>query len=85
MARVDVLNEQIEYSIFHLAWPLIISNSFQTIYNIVDSYFLGKLGPIQFSASTVTWPVIFTFISLAMGFSQAGIAIVSQYAGKKMS
>ncbi|QIV78853.1 MATE family efflux transporter [Fervidobacterium pennivorans] len=83
MARVDVLNEQIEYSIFHLAWPLIISNSFQTIYNIVDSYFLGKLGPIQFSASTVTWPVIFTFISLAMGFSQAGIAIVSQYAGKK--
>ncbi|MFN4267675.1 MAG: MATE family efflux transporter [Fervidobacterium pennivorans] len=83
MARVDVLNERIEYSIFHLAWPLIISNSFQTIYNIVDSYFLGKLGPIQFSASTVTWPVIFTFISLAMGFSQAGIAIVSQYAGKK--
>lgn len=83
MARVDVLNERIEYSIFHLAWPLIISNSFQTIYNIVDSYFLGKLGPTQFSASTVTWPVIFTFISLAMGFSQAGIAIVSQYAGKK--
>jgi len=83
MARVDVLNERIEYSIFHLAWPLIISNSFQTIYNIVDSYFLGKLGPIQFSASTVTWPVIFTFISLAMGFSHAGIAIVSQYAGKK--
>lgn len=83
MARVDVLNQRIEYSIFHLAWPLIISNSFQTIYNIVDSYFLGKLGPIQFSASTVTWPVIFTFISLAMGFSHAGIAIVSQYAGKK--
>uniref|UniRef100_A0A7V4NDH4 Multidrug-efflux transporter n=1 Tax=Fervidobacterium pennivorans TaxID=93466 RepID=A0A7V4NDH4_FERPE len=83
MARVDVLNQRIEYSIFHLAWPLIISNSLQTIYNIVDSYFLGKLGPIQFSASTVTWPVIFTFISLAMGFSHAGIAIVSQYAGKK--
>jgi len=83
VARVDVLNQRIEYSIFHLAWPLIISNSFQTIYNIVDSYFLGKLGPIQFSASTVTWPVIFTFISLAMGFSHAGIAIVSQYAGKK--
>jgi len=83
VARVDVLNQRIEYSIFHLAWPLIISNSLQTIYNIVDSYFLGKLGPIQFSASTVTWPVIFTFISLAMGFSHAGIAIVSQYAGKK--
>ncbi|MFN6991116.1 MAG: MATE family efflux transporter [Fervidobacterium sp.] len=82
MAKVDVLTENIDYSIFHLAWPLILSNAFQTIYNIVDSYFLGKLGPIQFSASTITWPVIFTFISLAVGFSNAGIAIISQHYGK---
>lgn len=82
MAKVDVLTEDIDYSIFHLAWPLILSNAFQTIYNIVDSYFLGKLGPIQFSASTITWPVIFTFISLAFGFSNAGIAIISQHYGK---
>lgn len=82
MAKVNVLNERIEYSLFHLAWPLIVSNALQTIYNIVDSYFLGKLGPVQFSASTITWPVIFTFISLAMGFSNAGIAIVSQSYGK---
>ncbi|MCX7654371.1 MAG: MATE family efflux transporter [Fervidobacterium sp.] len=83
MARVDVLNERIEYSIFHLAWPLVISNAFQTLYNIVDSYFLGKLGSVQFSASTITWPVIFTFISLAIGFSNAGIAIVAQNYGKR--
>lgn len=82
MAKVDVLNKDIEYSIFQLAWPLILSNAFQTIYNVVDSYFLGKLGPIQFSASTITWPVIFIFISLAMGFSNAGIVIVSQHYGK---
>ncbi len=82
MAKVNVLNERIEYSLFHLSWPLIVSNALQTIYNIVDSYFLGKLGPVQFSASTITWPVIFTFISLAMGFSNAGIAIVSQSYGK---
>jgi len=82
LAQVDVLRERIGFSIFHLAWPLIVSNSLQTIYNIVDSYFLGKLGPVQFSASTVTWPVIFTFLSLAIGFSNAGIAIVSQNVGK---
>ncbi|MFN4223772.1 MATE family efflux transporter [Fervidobacterium gondwanense] len=83
LAKVDVLSHKIEYSLFHLAWPLVVSNALQTIYNIVDSYFLGKLGPIQFSASTITWPVIFTFISLAMGFSQAGIAIVSQNYGRR--
>ncbi|WP_448375334.1 MATE family efflux transporter [Fervidobacterium sp.] len=83
LGRVDVLKERIDYSIFHLAWPVIISNSLQTIYNIVDSYFLGKLGPVQFSAPTVTWPVIFTFLSLAIGFSNAGIAVISQSAGKQ--
>lgn len=83
MAKVNVLREKIEYSLLHLAWPLIVSNALQTIYNIVDSYFLGKLGPIEFSASTITWPVIFTFISLAMGFANAGIAIVAQNIGKQ--
>lgn len=82
MARVNVLERSIEYSLFHLSWPLVVSMAFQTVYNIVDSFFLGKLGPIQFSASTMTWPVIFTFISLAMGFSSAGISIVSQSEGK---
>ncbi|ODN31141.1 MATE family efflux transporter [Fervidobacterium thailandense] len=82
MARVDVLNSSIEHALFHLSWPLIVSMGLQTIYNIVDSYFLGKLGPVQFSASTITWPVIFTFISLAMGFANAGVAIVSQNEGK---
>lgn len=83
MAKVDVLNSSIESALFHLSWPLIISMGLQTIYNIVDSYFLGKLGAVQFSASTITWPVIFTFISLAMGFANAGVAIVSQNEGKR--
>lgn len=83
MAKVEVLRENIEYSLFHLSWPLIVSNALQTIYNIVDSYFLGKLGPVGFSASTITWPIIFTFISLAMGFANAGIALVAQNIGKQ--
>ncbi len=80
--KVDVLNTKIEKALVLLSWPLIVSNALQTVYNIVDSYFLGKLGPIEFSASTIVWPVIFVFISLAIGFSNAGISLVSQYYGR---
>ncbi len=83
MAKVNVLNTKIEKSLFLLAWPLVISSAFQTIYNMVDSYFLGKLGPIEFSASTIVWPVIFVFLSLAMGFSNAGISLISQFYGRR--
>ncbi len=83
MARVDVLNNRIEKSLFLLAWPLVLSSAFQTVYNMVDSYFLGRLGPVEFSASTIVWPVIFVFLSLAMGFSNAGISLISQFYGRR--
>ncbi|KLO23294.1 multidrug transporter MATE [Marinitoga sp. 1197] len=86
--KVDIFNNSIIMSLFLLSWPIIISNLMQTMYNIVDAYFLGKLGKIEFSATTVTWPVIFVFISFTIGFSNATVSLVSQYTGannKKMS
>jgi putative MATE family efflux protein len=87
-SKVDIFNNSIIMSLFLLGWPMIVSNLMQTMYNIVDAYFLGKLGKIEFSATTITWPVIFVFISFTIGFSNATVSLVSQYTGaknKKMS
>ncbi|EKF48612.1 damage-inducible protein [Thermosipho africanus H17ap60334] len=81
--RVDIFNRGIFSSLFLLSWPLIISNLMQTFYNAVDGYFLGKLGKIEFSAPTIVWPIIFVFISLSIGFSQAGVTLVAQFTGAK--
>ncbi|GAB6188838.1 MATE family efflux transporter [Marinitoga arctica] len=86
--KVDIFNNSIIMSLFLLGWPMIISNLLQTMYNIIDAYFLGKVGKIEFSATTITWPIIFVFISFTIGFSNATVALVSQYTGaknKKMS
>ncbi|MBO8161252.1 MAG: MATE family efflux transporter [Thermosipho sp. (in: Bacteria)] len=64
---------------------MIVSNLMQTLYNAVDAYFLGKLGKIEFSAPTIVWPLIFVFISLSIGFTQAGVALVAQFTGAKDS
>ncbi len=79
--KVDVLNEPLIRVMIKLSWPVVTANLLQTIYNIVDAFWLGKLGAIELSAPTVSWPIIFTILSLTSGFSIAGIALVAQYTG----
>ncbi|MCD6196677.1 MAG: MATE family efflux transporter [Staphylothermus sp.] len=50
-------------------------------YNLIDAYWLGKLGKQAFGAPTVSWPLIMLFYSLGMGYSRAGISLISQYIG----
>ncbi|OOC38618.1 multidrug transporter MATE [Thermosipho melanesiensis] len=82
--RVDLYKQGIFKSLFLLGWPLIVSNLMQTFYNAVDAYFLGKLGKVEFSAPTIVWPLIFVFISLSIGFAQAGVTLVAQYTGASL-
>ncbi len=79
--RVDVLNMPIWKALIKLSVPMMLSFAFQTVYNMVDAYFLGKLGTTQFAAPTLVFPLVFTFIAIGMGFGVAGSALVSQYIG----
>ncbi len=79
--RVDVLNMPIWKALLKLSIPMMLSFAFQTVYNMVDAYFLGKLGTTQFAAPTLVFPLVFTFIAIGMGFGVAGSALVSQYIG----
>jgi len=61
--------------------PLVFTQLIQILYNLVDTFWLGKLGRAAVSAPTVSWPIIFTVTMFAGGFSTAGLALVSQYVG----
>jgi putative MATE family efflux protein len=61
-----------------------ITNLLHTMYNLVDTFWLGKLGKEATSAVAalqISWPIIFLLISLAIGFGSAGVALISQYTG----
>lgn len=81
MRRVEVLRESMMSALLKLAWPAVLTMLFQTIYNIVDSYWLGKLGKVEISAPTIAWPAIFLLISIGGGLAVAGLALVSQSIG----
>lgn len=81
-SKVDILNERMTGALLKLAWPSVTSFLLQSLYNIIDTFWLGKLGKLEVSAPTIAWPIIFLVLSVGIGLSVAGIALVSQYTGK---
>ncbi len=77
----DLTEGPIISTIFKLSWPLVAANLFQSLYNIVDTFWLGKLGALAINAPTLSWPVIFLVISFAGGFGMAGTSFVAQHHG----
>jgi putative MATE family efflux protein len=79
--RERILEGPILKTMLVLAWPVMVSNALQALYNLIDTFWLGKLSTQALSAPTVAWPVIFTFMALGIGFQTAGSALVAQYTG----
>ena len=67
-----------------LSIPLMINNFIKTIHDIIDMYFVADIpnyGIESVNAISLTFPVVFTFISLGIGLSAAGTALISQLVG----
>ena len=64
-----------------LAMPLVFSNIIATLYNLADGIWLARLSYTEFAATSFTWPLVFLFISIAIGISIAGTSIISQMIG----
>jgi len=79
--RGEILNGSIEKTLLKLAYPLVFFNLLFIIYNLTDTFWLGKLGREAVSAPTISFPFIWTMMSFGAGFAIAGFAFVSQYAG----
>lgn len=81
--RKQLTSGPIAQSLLVLAWPIMLSNLFQTVYNLVDTLWLGRLGKVAVAAPTIAWPLIFLIISIGAGVTIAGTALVAQYTGAK--
>jgi len=65
-----------------LALPIMAGNFLQTLYNLTDAWFLGRLDAASLSAPAVAFPVIWFMTVFAMGFSVAGTTLISQAHGR---
>lgn len=70
--------------IIYFAIPMLLGNLLQTLYNTVDSIWVGKgVGEKGLAAVTVSFPILFMLISLIMGVTMGSSIIISQYFGAK--
>ena len=79
--RLDLTSGPIAAALFTLAWPIVLSNFLQTIYNLADTFWVGRLGAEAVAAISLGFPVVFLFISLGGGLVIAGTALVAQNVG----
>ncbi len=80
-AKLDLLNGDIDKTLFKLALPMIIGLLFHTAFNIVDTIFVGRLGPENLAAMTFSFPVAFIIIALAGGIGVGVNSLISRYLG----
>ncbi|MTI71302.1 MAG: MATE family efflux transporter [Firmicutes bacterium] len=76
-----ILNGKMYKVLLILSGPIMLNNLIQTIYNLTDTYFVSILGDTEVAAIGFIWPVIFFMISIGLGVSIAGTALISQYTG----
>ncbi|MGB0165557.1 MAG: MATE family efflux transporter [Luteibaculum sp.] len=81
--RIDLTQGSILKGLVALALPIIATNLLQTGYQLVDAFWVGRLGANAVAAISVSFPVNFLLISLSSGFAFAGTILVAQYAGAK--
>jgi len=77
----EILHGPILSSLLRLAWPVMLSNLFQTLYNFVDRFWLARSSTVAIAGLQLAWPLIFLVISLGAGMTVAGTALVAQYTG----
>lgn len=68
--------------IFYFALPLLLGSFLQQLYNMVDSFVVGRyVGDGALAAVGVGFPVIFMFTSLFMGLANGGTVVIAQFYG----
>ncbi len=79
----DMTRGPLTRNLLAVAWPIMLSFLLQTLYNLADAFWLGKLGKTALTAPVITMHIVFVGMALAMGLGMAGTTLVSQYRGAR--
>ncbi|HEY8950593.1 MAG TPA: MATE family efflux transporter [Rhizomicrobium sp.] len=78
-----LLEGSIVRSLVLLAVPMMGVNILQVAYQLVDAFWVGRLGAAAVAAVSISMPVMFVLIALGMGFAIAGTTLIAQYTGAR--
>ena len=81
--RNMILNGNLFRAILMLAIPVMINSFIQSMYNLTDTFWLGRIGTENQSAITLVSPFQNILINFGNGITTAGAILISQYLGAR--
>ena len=80
---MNLLKDNVPKLVRKLAVPAMVGTLFQTLYNIVDTFFAGKISPEALSALSKSFPIYFIIIATSIGVAVAGTSLIGNSIGEK--
>lgn len=81
MQGQNLTSGNIPKQLWSLAWPMMLSMFFHSLYNLVDAFWVAKISASAIAAVSISQIVLFVMISLAMGVSVGTSVLVGQNIG----
>jgi Na+-driven multidrug efflux pump len=79
--RYDLLNQPIPRLIRKLAVPTSVGYFFNTMFNVVDTFYGGMVSTEALAALSLCFPVFFIIISVGAGISSGATALIGHALG----
>lgn len=79
--RKKLTEGSILQSLIRLALPIILANVLHTTYQLIDTFWLGRLSANAVAAVSISFPILFLVLSLGGGLTLGGSVIVAQFFG----
>jgi putative MATE family efflux protein len=83
--NIDATKGKISKAVWKLAYPIMVTNLVNIIYNFADTFWVSKLayGTEAIAAVAVCFAIVFVLITFAIGLAVATNALSAQYFGAK--
>lgn len=79
----EILHGNLIKAILSIAIPVVINSFLQTMYNLTDTFWLGKLGTEELAAINLVTPVQQIVMNFGSGITVAGAVLISQLIGAR--
>lgn len=75
----DLSEGNIKKQLFNLVWPMLFGMAGMVIFNLADTYFIGRLGVQELAAISFTFPVVMFINSLSQGIGIGTSSLISRH------
>ncbi|MBU0687265.1 MAG: MATE family efflux transporter [Candidatus Margulisbacteria bacterium] len=79
----DLTVGSISKNIWILALPLVVGNFLQSMFNLVDMFWVGRLGPSALAAVAMSGSIMMILFTMVIGLATGTTAMVSRFIGAK--